>query len=45
MVRILRKSYENQEAQFTKFSVFVGQKSIFCGYCVQNVKDGIEIQA
>ena len=44
MVKILRKSYENHEAQFPKFSVFIGQKAIFRRYCIQNVKDGIQIQ-
>ena len=38
------KSYENHEAQFPKLSVFIGQKSIFRHYCIQNVKDGIQIQ-
>ena len=31
--------------QFPKFIVFIGQKSIFRRYCIQNVKDGIQIQA
>ena len=44
MVKILRKSFENHEAQFQKFSVFIGQISIFRHYCIQNVKDGIQIQ-
>ena len=44
MVKILRKSEENHEAQFPKFSVFIGQKSIFRRYCIQNVKDWIQIQ-
>ena len=43
MVKILRKSLENHEAQFPTISVFIGQKSIF-RYCIQNVKDGIRIQ-
>ena len=30
--------------QFPRFSVFIGQKSIFRRYCIQNVKDGIQIQ-
>ena len=38
------KSLENQEAWFPKFSAFIGQKSIFCCYGIQNVKDGIQIQ-
>ena len=29
MVKILRKSKENHEAPFRKFSVFIGHKSIF----------------
>ena len=40
----LSKSYEYHEAQFPKFSVFIGQKSIFRRYCIENVKDGIQIQ-
>ena len=27
-----------------KYSVFIGQKSIFRRYCIQNVKDEIQIQ-
>ena len=38
------KSYENHEARFPNFSVFIGQKSIFCRYCIQNVKDRIQTQ-
>ena len=38
------KSWENHEAQLPKFTVFIGQKSIFRRYCIQNVKDGIQIQ-
>ena len=37
MVKVFRKSQENHEAQFPKFSVFIGQKSIFRHYCTQNV--------
>jgi len=37
------KSYETYEAQFPNFSVFIGQKSIFRRYCIQNFKDGIQI--
>ena len=44
MVKILRRSLENHEAQFPKFSVCIGQKSIFRRYCIQDVKDGIQIQ-
>ena len=44
MVKILRKSYENHEAQFPKLNAFIHQKSIFRHYCIQNVKDGIQIQ-
>ena len=44
MIKILRKSLEYHEAQFPKFSVFIGQKSIFRHYCIQNIKDGIQIQ-
>ena len=35
---------KNYEAQFPKFSVFIGQKSIVRRYSIQNVKDGIQIQ-
>ena len=28
----------------SKSKCFIGQKSVFCCYCIQNVKDGIEIQ-
>ena len=38
------KSQENHETQFLKVSVFIGQNSIFRRYCIQNVKDGIQIQ-
>ena len=31
-------------AQFPKFSVFIGQKSIFHHYCIQNLKDGIQVK-
>ena len=41
MARILGKSYENHEAQFPKFSAFIGQKSLLRYYCFQNFKDGI----
>ena len=44
MVKILRKSYENHEANFPKLGVFIGEKSLFCRYCIKNVKDGIEVQ-
>ena len=44
MVKILRKSYENDEAQFPHFRVFIGQESIFRRYCIQNVEDGIQTQ-
>ena len=43
-MRPLRKSQENNEAQFPKLSVFVGQNSILCHYCIQNVNDGIQSQ-
>ena len=35
---------ENHEAQFLKYSVFIGQKSVFRHYCNQNIKDGIQTQ-
>ena len=44
MIKMLKKSYENHQAQFLKLSVFIGQKSVFCRYCIQSVKDGIQIQ-
>ena len=37
MVKILRRSYENHEAQFPIFCAFIGQKSKFRHYCIQNV--------
>ena len=43
MVKILRTSLESRKAQFPKSSVFIGQKSIIRRYCIQNVKDGIQI--
>ena len=36
MAKALRKSLENYKAQFPELSVFVGQKSIFGHYCIQN---------
>ena len=45
MAKILTKSQENHKAQLPKVSVFICQKSIFRHYCIQNVKDGIQIQA
>ena len=44
MFKILRQSKENHQAQFPQFSVFIAQKSIFRHYCIQKVKDGIQIQ-
>ena len=44
MVKILRNSEENYEAQFPNCSVFIGQKLIFRRYCIQNVKDGTQSQ-
>ena len=44
MAKILRQSKENHEAKFPKFSVFIGQKSIFRHYWIENIKDGIQIQ-
>ena len=38
------KILRNHEAQFPKFSVFIGQKSIFYRNCIQNFNDGIQIQ-
>ena len=45
MVKILAKSKQNHEAQFPQFSVFIGQKLVFRRYCIQNVKDRIQVQA
>ena len=30
--------------KFQKYSVLIGKKLILCCYCIQNVKDGIQIQ-
>ena len=35
---------KNHKAQFPQLSVFIGQKSIFRHYSIQNVKDEIHIQ-
>ena len=43
MVKILRKLQENHETQFPKFSLLIGQKSVFRRYCIKNVKDEIQI--
>ena len=32
------------EAQLPKLSVFVGQESMLCQYCIQIFKDGIQIR-
>ena len=44
MVKILRKFFNTQEAQFPKVSVFIGQNSIFCNYCIQTGANGVQIQ-
>ena len=44
MVIILRKSSKNHEAQPPNSSVFIGQKSKFARYCIQNGQDNIQIQ-
>ena len=44
MVKILRKSYENHKVQFPNCCVFIGQKSIFRRYCIQNAEDRIQIE-
>ena len=44
MIKIVRKLYENHEAQFPKLNVFIGEKLVCRRYCIQNVKDGIRIQ-
>ena len=41
----LNNILKHHEAQLPKLSVFIGYKSIFCHYYIQNVKDGIQIQA
>ena len=37
-------SLENDKAQFSKFSIFVGQKSILRHYHIQSVEDGVQIR-
>jgi len=37
----MRKHPENE---YKVFFVFIGQTSVFRRYCIQNVKDGIQIQ-
>ena len=37
------KSKENHEAQFPKLSIFTGQTLICRRYCIQNIKDGIQV--
>ena len=44
MVQNLGKYLENREAHFSKFCVFIGQKSICRRYSIENVKDGIQLQ-
>ena len=44
MVKILRKSQENHKAQFPIVSAFIDQNSIFCRYCIKNIRDKIQIQ-
>ena len=44
MVKISGKSFKNQEAQFPKFIVFIGQKLIFPHNIIQKLKDGSQIQ-
>ena len=41
----LKKILKKSRGSISKFSVFIGQKSVFRRYCIQNVKDGIQIQA
>ena len=45
IVKILRISLEDHEAQFPKLSVSAVVKSIFRHYCVQNGEDGIQTRA
>ena len=40
MVKIVR----NSRGLISNINVFIGQKSTFRHYCIQNVKDGIQIQ-
>ena len=44
MIKILIKSWESIEAQFPKFTVFIGKKLIRRRCCIQNAKDGTQIQ-
>ena len=41
MYKIFRKS----QSSIPKLNIFIGQKSILYHYCIQNVKDGIQIRA
>ena len=45
MAKTLKKSKDNHKARFPKLSIFVGQKSILCHHCIQNIEDGIQIRA
>ena len=40
----LKKTVRKSRGSMSKLRVFIGQKSIFCCYCIQDVKDGIQIQ-
>ena len=44
MLKILRKSQQNREAQFPKLGAFDDQKPAFRHYCIRNVKDGIQMR-
>ena len=45
MTKILRNSLKYHKAQVSKFSVFVGHKSVLRHYYIQNAKDRIQIRA
>ena len=44
MVKLLRKCKEIHDVHLSKFYVFSGQKSIFPHYCIQIVKNEIQLQ-
>ena len=40
----MRLQLSKSRGSIPEFSVFIGQKSIFRQYCIENVRDGIQIQ-
>ena len=40
----LKKIIRKSRGSISKIKCFLGQKSLFRSYCIQNVKDGIQIQ-